>query len=139
MKENLLLKMERDLEMYQRKFSVIIHQQVGSSELLRFVFIICRHHIAFSCSCNNNDLSLLHSEVSTLKKQTVSQACAEAKIETFCRSTRQSNLEYKWLADTKASKVCFSYSHICTLAQWSGLPFCLPSLIVQWPARIFHF
>ena len=23
--------------------------------------------------------------------------------------------------------------------QWSSLPFCLPSLTVQWPARIFHF
>ena len=23
--------------------------------------------------------------------------------------------------------------------QWSSLPFCLPSLIVQWPARISHF
>ena len=23
--------------------------------------------------------------------------------------------------------------------QWSSLPFCLPSFIVQWPARTFHF
>ena len=23
--------------------------------------------------------------------------------------------------------------------QWSSLPFCLPTLIVQWPARSFHF
>ena len=30
-------------------------------------------------------------------------------------------------------------AHDCETGQWSSLPFCLPSLIVQWPARIFTF
>ena len=42
----------------------------------------------------------------------------------------------KLLAATKASKVWFSYSRNCTLANGA---FCLPSLIVQWPTRILYF
>ena len=30
-------------------------------------------------------------------------------------------------------------AHDCETGLWNSLPFCLPSLIVQWPARIFHF
>ena len=79
----------------------------------------------------------------------VSQSFTVAKSETFWRATGQSNLVYKQVAATKASKVWFSYSHNCTLAsgavfhyvcqvslssgQWNSLPFCLPRLIVQWP------
>ena len=48
------------------------------------------------------------------------------------------NLAYKWLAATKASKVCFLYHTQLHFGQWSSLPFYRPSLIVQWPARIFH-
>ena len=45
-----------------------------------------------------------------------SQLCAVATSEKFWRATGQSNLADKWLAATKASKVWFSYSHNCTLA-----------------------
>ena len=43
--------------------------------------------------------------------QPVSQSCA-----IFWRATRQSNLAYNRLAATKASRVWFSYSDHCTLA-----------------------
>ena len=46
----------------------------------------------------------------------VSQSCPVVNIEEFWPATGQSNLAYKWLATTKASKVWFSYSHNCTLA-----------------------
>ena len=46
----------------------------------------------------------------------VSQSCAVAKSGQFWRATGQSNLAYKRLAATKASKVWFSHSHNCTLA-----------------------
>ena len=55
----------------------------------------------------------------------VSQSCAVAKSEKFWRATGQSNLEYKRLATTKASKFWFSCSHNC---QWSSLPFSLSPL-----------
>ena len=51
-------------------------------------------------------------------------------------ATGQSNLPYKRPATTEASKFWFSYSHNCTVANGA---FCLPSLIVQWPARFSHF
>ena len=46
----------------------------------------------------------------------VSQSCTVTKSETFWQATRQSNLVYKWMAATKASKVWCSYSHSCTAA-----------------------
>ena len=46
----------------------------------------------------------------------LSQSCAVAKSGNFWRATGQSNLVYKRLAATKASKVWFSYSQNCTLA-----------------------
>ena len=46
----------------------------------------------------------------------ISQSCAVPKSEHFWRATGQSNLAYKRLAATKASKVWFSYSHNCTLS-----------------------
>ena len=45
----------------------------------------------------------------------VSPSCAVAKSEQSWRVIGQSNLTYKRLAATKASKVWFSYSHNCTL------------------------
>ena len=52
---------------------------------------------------------------------------------------KKKRVKYKRLAATKASKVWFSYSLTqLYFGQWSSLPFCLSSLIVQWPARIFH-
>ena len=33
----------------------------------------------------------------------------------------------------------FSYSHNCTLYNGAVFQFCLPSLNVQWAARMFHF
>ena len=51
----------------------------------------------------------------------VSQSCAVAKSGKFWRATGQSNLTYKRLAATKASKVWFSYSHNCTLSNGAVL------------------
>ena len=50
---------------------------------------------------------------------TVSQSCAVTKSEKFWRATEQSNLSYKRLAATKASKVWFSYTYNCSLANWA--------------------
>ena len=68
----------------------------------------------------------------------VSQSCAVAKSEKFWWATGQSNLAYKRLATTKASKVVFVLTQL-HFGQWNSLPFCLSSLIVQCPARNFHF
>ena len=40
------------------------------------------------------------------------------------------------MAATKAFKVWFSQLHF---GQWSSLPFCLQTFIVQWRTRIFYF
>ena len=92
----------------------------------------------------------------------VSESCAVAKSEKFWWASGQSNLAYKLLAAARASKVWFLCSHNYLLASgtvfhshqnfsflatahdcetglWSSLPFCLPSLIVQWPTRNSHF
>ena len=63
--------------------------------------------------------------------------CSNAKSEPIWWATRQSNLADKQLAATKASK-----SFVITqlhFGQWNSLLFCLSSLIVQWPVKIFHF
>ena len=62
--------------------------------------------------------------------------CAVAKSEKLWRATDNQT----WLAATKASKVWFLDSPIeLSMERSSILLFCLPSLIVHWPARIFHF
>ena len=56
-----------------------------------------------------------------------SQSCAIAKSEKFWRTIKQSNLAYKRMAVTKASK---SFVFVLTqlyYGQWSSLTFCLPS------------
>ena len=68
-----------------------------------------------------------------------SQSCTVTKSEKFWQATGQSNYWQRQLAATKASKVWFSYFTQLHFGQWSSLPFCLPSLIVQWSARTFHF
>ena len=67
----------------------------------------------------------------------ISQSCAVAKSETFWQATGQSNLAYRRLSATKASKVWFSDTQL-HFGQWNS-PLCLPSLTVQWAVRIFHF
>ena len=51
----------------------------------------------------------------------------------------QTNLVLKRLATTKASKVLVFVLIQLHFGQWSSLPFYLPTLIVQWPARLIHF
>ena len=70
-------------------------------------------------------------------KKPVSQSCPVCG--NFWWATGQSNLADKRLPSTKVSKVWFSYSHNCTMSNGTvQFSFCLPSLIVQWPSRIFH-
>ena len=87
-------------------------RNVQSSELCFWIF-------PRSCWTIDLDQFKMKDNVSKLAlwfKKPVSQSCAEAKSNTFWRATGQSNLAYKWMATTKASKVWFSYSHNCTLA-----------------------
>ena len=65
-------------------------------------------------------------EIEVRNSRPVSQSCAVAKSENVWRATWQSNLAYKRLAAAKDF-----HTHTTALSQWSSLPFCLPSLIVQ--------
>ena len=74
-------------------------------------------------------------------KPAVSQSCAVAKSEKFWWATGQSNLVHKRLPATNVSKVWFSYSHNCTLANgtvftsvWfsSGPPECFSFSYCAW-------
>ena len=68
----------------------------------------------------------------------VSQSCTVAKSEKFWQATGQS-------LDVRMAGCNGSFQYLTFLLiqlhfhQWSSLPFCLPSLIVQRPARIVHF
>ena len=59
----------------------------------------------------------------------VSQIFAVAKSKKFCKATADCN--------KKVKSFVFMLTQLY-FGQWSSLPFCLPSLIVQWPTRIFH-
>ena len=62
-------------------------------------------------------LVILHTALFyAISNKPVSQSYVVAKPEKFWWATGQSNMADKWLAATKASKVWFSYSHSCTLA-----------------------
>ena len=64
------------------------------------------------------------------------------KSEKFWQATGQSN--YYWHIQTAGRNKSFQSLVIFVLeqlhfGQQSVLPFCLPSLIDQWPAKILHF
>ena len=46
---------------------------------------------------------------------------------------------YKWLAKQQFPQFSFSSSNNSTFFQWNSLPFCQPSLDVQWLTRIFSY
>ena len=73
-----------------------------------------------------------------LRYKSVSQSCAVAKSEKFWWATGQSTWRTNgWLLQ---KLLMFGFrTHTTHFRQWSSLPFCLPSLIVQRPARIGHF
>ena len=72
-------------------------------------------------------------------KKTVSQSCAVAISEKFWRATAQSTWRTNgWLANKSFQCLVFVLTQL-QFRQWSSLPFCLPSLIVQRPARIVYF
>ena len=69
----------------------------------------------------------------------VSQSCAVAISEKFWRATAQSTWRTNsCLANKSFQCLVFALTQL-RFGQWSSLPFCLPSLIVQRPARIVHF
>ena len=83
-------------------------------------------------------LSLLCQLLVFLKKP-VLQSCAVPKNEKFWRATGQSNLAYKRLVATKASKVWFSYSHNCTLANGAVFHCIYQVWLSSGPSEIFTF
>ena len=62
------------------------------------------------------DWWLIVCNTSSKLNEQVPQSCTAVEIKKLLWTTGQSNLAYKWLGATKASKVWFSYSYNCTLA-----------------------
>ena len=84
--------------------------------------------------CYLNKLQLL-----SIYNKPVSQSCAVAKRKNILTGHWTIKLAKETAGPNKSFQTLFFVRRQLHLDQWSSLPFCLPSLIVQWPARIFHF